>query len=125
MTAISQKVIQDLGLESTNEIENHTANGTRLAKVYLVNLYLPNAVAFSGLNVVDGDFHGCDVLIGMDIIGRGDFALTHKHGSTWMTFQDPPSHATDYVAEIDIENGKKGFRRPSSKKKAPRRKKRK
>ena len=46
-SAISKKVIRDLGLSHIDEVENHTANGTRKAKVYLVNIYLPNKVAFS------------------------------------------------------------------------------
>ena len=123
-SAISKKVIQDLGLSHIDEVDNHTANGTRKAKVYLVNIYLPNKVAFPALRVVDGDFHGCDVLVGMDIIGSGDLAITHKFGKTWMTFQMPPSHDTDYVVEIDIENGKKGFRKHPGKKRQSRPRKR-
>ena len=122
-SAISKKVIRDLGLSHIDEVENHTANGTRKAKVYLVNIYLPNKVAFSALRVVDGDFHGCDVLVGMDIIGQGDLAITHKFEKTWMTFQIPPSHNTDYVVEIDITNGKRGFRQPPGKKKQHKRRK--
>ena len=106
-----------LGLFATNEIDNHTANGVRKAKIYLANLYLLNGVAVPVMEVIDADIHGCDVLVGMDIIGLGDLAITHKHGRTWMTFQIPPSHETDYVLEVDIENGKKGFRQPRKRRK--------
>lgn len=115
-SAISKEVVADLGLQPIDRRQTHTANGTRIADVYLVNVYLPNRVAFSGVRVSDADIHGCDVLVGMDIIGSGDFAVTHRHGKTWMTFQVPSTHATDYVHEIDVENGKKGFRKKPSKK---------
>lgn len=114
-SAISKTVVNDLGLQPIDKQTTHTANGTRMADVYLVNIYLPNGVAFSGLRVTDADIRGCDVLVGMDIIGSGDFAVTHRHGNTVMTFQVPSTHATDYVHEIDVENGKKGFRQPPKK----------
>lgn len=111
-SVITQKVIAAIGLTSIDEIDNYTANGVRKAGEYLVNIYLPNNVAFSGIRVIDGDIYGTDTLIGMDIINKGDLAITHKFNKTWMTFQVPSSHNIDFVDEINIEKGKKGFRKP-------------
>ena len=108
--AITQKVIDALRIQKIDEVDNYTANGMRTAGVYLVNVYLPNNVAFSGVRVIDGDIYGTDVLIGMDIISRGDLAVTHRFGATWMTFQMPSTHNFDFVDEINIQRGKKGFR---------------
>ena len=111
-TAITQKVIDTLGIQKIDEVDNYTANGMRTADVYLVNVYLPNNVAFSGIRVIDGDIYGTDALIGMDIIGQGDFAVAHRFEKTWMTFQIPSTHDIDFVDEINIGMGKKGFRQP-------------
>ena len=86
LTAITQQVIDTLGIQKIDEVDNYTANGRRTAGVYLVNVYLPNNVAFFRIRVIDGDIYGTDALIGMDIIGQGDFAVTHRFKKTWMTF---------------------------------------
>ena len=102
-TVITEKVIKKLGIEKMDETDNYTANGVRKAGIYLVNIYLPHRVAVSGVRVIDGDIFGTDVLIGMDIISQGDFAVTNRDGETWMTFQIPSSHRFDFVKEIETE----------------------
>ena len=96
-SVIALSVIKSLGLTKINEIDNQTANGMRIASVYLVNIYLPNKVAIFGIEVIDGDIHGADALIGMDIIGLGDFSITHKSNKTTLSFQIPSSHDIDFV----------------------------
>ncbi len=39
------------------------------------------------------------MLIGMDIIGAGDFAVTNKDGKTVMTYRYPSSKCIDFVTE--------------------------
>jgi len=43
---------------------------------------------------------GIDVLIGMDILGLGDFAVTHQDGKTVFSFCVPSRKHIDFVAEI-------------------------
>jgi hypothetical protein len=43
---------------------------------------------------------GIDVLIGMDIIGSGDFSVTHHNGKTTFSFCCPSLREIDFVAEI-------------------------
>ncbi len=100
-SVIASRVIERLGLTSIDEIDTYTANGVRKSNVYLVNIYLPNGVAFAGFRVIDGDIHGLDMLIGMDIIGFGDFSITHKNNATTLSFQIPSSHDIDFVKEIE------------------------
>ena len=40
-----------------------------------------------------------DVLIGMDIISRGDFAITHPGGRTKFSFRVPSQADIDFVEE--------------------------
>ena len=65
--------------------------------LYMVNIRLPNQVTMENVPVSRGGFSGGDVLIGMDIIGQGDFAITHPDGKTKFTFQIPPQADIDFV----------------------------
>lgn len=101
--------------------EVETANGKRMSNQYFVNIYLPNRVALSQISVIDGDMKGCGILIGMDIIGFGDFAITHPKGKTQMSFCDPSSRDIDFVKEINVARVKGGVRKPKKRKRRKRR----
>ena len=45
---------------------------------------------------------GIDVLIGMDILGLGDFAVTHHDGKTVFSFCVPSRRHIDFVSEVKI-----------------------
>ena len=47
----------------------------------------------------------CDVLIGMDIITLGDFAVTNRDGITVMSFRTPAQGRIDYVKHINQVQG--------------------
>lgn len=51
-------------------------------------MILPAGHRVSGLKVSTGNLLVCDMLIGMDVIGRGDFLLTNK-GATEFAFRIP------------------------------------
>lgn len=100
-TVISSKVANDLGLKPTGKTICHTAGGQRTVNTYLVNIYLPNKVAFSALRVTEANISAPhDALIGMDIISKGDLAITNKDGVTWMSYQLPSNERIDFVSEI-------------------------
>ncbi|MFM9838938.1 MAG: aspartyl protease family protein [Cyclobacteriaceae bacterium] len=82
--------------------------GTVAKNVYLVDIHLPNNVKIPNLSVTEIDnpqdekgniIDNFGVLIGMDIICRGDFSLTNFEGKTIMSFRMPSSHKVDYVEE--------------------------
>ena len=50
---------------------------------------------------------GTEVLIGMDIISLGDFAVTNLNNKTWFTFRMPSVARLDFVKEIRKESSKK------------------
>lgn len=52
-----------------------------------------------GVPVLRGGYSGADVLIGMDIINAGDFAITHKNGNSKFTFRVPSIADIDFVEE--------------------------
>lgn len=73
------------------------AGGPGKAGVYKINVLLPNNIEFPALKVLDGDLYGFDMLIGMDIISQGDFAVTHSDGKTTFTFRIPSIEKLDFV----------------------------
>ena len=99
---VSKKVVEVCGLEPEDFIkEAHHAYGTtENVPVFYVNFLLPNRVRFEGIPVIQlGSVVGADVLIGMDIIGTGDFAVTNIDGKTKFSFRFPSSADIDFVAE--------------------------
>ena len=93
----------------------HTAGGERTAEVFVVNLLLPNGVHFTQCMVTGGEIApSSDVLIGMDIITTGDFAITNGNGLTVMTFCCPSRRRFDFVKEHNdaMQAGAKSLNRP-------------
>jgi hypothetical protein len=90
-SVISKKVVEVCGLKPVGMVEVHTAGGICNSEVYLVSVALPNEVCFSVVRATKAAFlsPGLDVLIGMDIITQGDFALTHFQGKTCFSFRVP------------------------------------
>lgn len=95
-SVVTNKVVTQLGLKSIDRTVNHTVGGTKATDVYLANVRLPNQVVIPVLRVVEGEIFEADVLIGMDVIGLGDFAVTNKSNDTWMTFCLPATRRLDF-----------------------------
>jgi len=90
-----------LGLIPTGMTILKHGGGQSKAKTYLVNLYLPNKVGVFGVPVsecekVEENF---GVIIGMDIIIRGDFSITNVNNCTCMSYRIPSMTTIDYVEE--------------------------
>ncbi len=68
---------------------------------------LHNKLRVKDVRVTEGRLNGFGLLIGMDIINLGDFALTHKNQQTVFSFQIPPTHEYDFVNQIDQGVGQK------------------
>ncbi len=98
-TVISQKVINECGLKPIGIAEVNTANKKRLSSVYFASIFLPNYVYFPQLRVIEGTISEGDVLIGMDIITRGDFAVTNSDGRTTFSYRWPSAKRIDFVEE--------------------------
>lgn len=105
-SVISPNVAGELGLQPTGQTRVHTAGGEDIQNTYLVNLTLPMGFIFPNLVVTEGKLAGVDVLIGMDIIGLGDLAITNYKGETVMTFRIPSMEEFDFVPQADKFNAK-------------------
>lgn len=100
-SVITQKVVNELKLRPTGMTKAFHAQGEGFVNTYLVNILLPNSVGFHSLQVTEGTLNGFDVLIGMDIISKGDLSLCNSNGKTTFSFQFPPEHKIDFVEEIN------------------------
>ncbi|MBI4088661.1 aspartyl protease family protein [Candidatus Kaiserbacteria bacterium] len=98
-TVVTKQVAEKLGLKPIGITEVFHAQGKGLTNEYLVNVALPNGVVVPGVRVTEGILAGCDVLIGMDIIAMGDFAVTNanSHGGTTLSFCIPSVVEIDFV----------------------------
>lgn len=99
-SVISSRVVAVCGLESAGVQTVSYANGTTAdVEVFLVNIRLPSDVAFSELRVTLGGLVNADMLIGMDIINQGDFAVTNSSNGTKFSFRIPSQADIDFVEE--------------------------
>lgn len=98
-SVISQKVVNECGLIPTGMALVQSATGSSQCETFLVSVFLPNKVVFPFIRATKGVLAGCDVLIGMDIISEGDFAITQNEGKTTFSFRIPSMKKIDFVEE--------------------------
>ena len=88
---ISKSLAESLRLTPCRRINSHSTNGVTRKPMYNIAIMLPNGAGLPKLSVVEGDFEGHDIIIGMDIITLHDFALTHnKVGELIFSVVFPP-----------------------------------
>lgn len=125
-SVISQGVVDACGLQSVGTRDVYHVKGvSRNTPVFLVNILLPNSVGCAGIPVTLGDMKGFDVLIGMDIILRGDFAVTNRDGKTKMSFSIPSQEDIDFSVRDKRANvvGKQSLPSQSAREKGRRKRK--
>jgi predicted aspartyl protease len=100
-SAVSPRVVADLQLPSIGARNVGVGGGTLTTTAHLVNIGLPNKVMFGMASVAKMVLGDCDVAIGMDILGTGDFAVTHHDGKTTFSFCCPSLREIDFTLEIN------------------------
>lgn len=102
-TVISTTIVNDYQLKPIDVAKVHHAGGTSLCNVYWISLKLPNDVIIPTISVTEGGFEEeeYNILIGMDIIRLGDFAVTNKHNKTVFSFRYPSIECIDFVASAN------------------------
>ena len=98
-SVISARVVAACGLKPVGMSQVENANATHVCPVYLVNIMLPNATGFVAHRVTQQNLGKVDALIGMDIIGGGDFAVTCQGGKTVFSFRYPSAKCIDFVKD--------------------------
>ena len=106
MCAISQRVVDACSLPQSGVTRVSYANVAEAEEVptFVVNLLLPNQVGIRGVSAslsdpgVDG---GLDVLIGMNVMSLGDYAISNYEGETKFSFRVPSQAHFDFVQDFD------------------------
>lgn len=109
-SVITPATVAALGLSPAGLTGIHTAGGHSERMTYMVNFILPNKVGVVGVQVSECDASNNDLfgaLIGMDIIGMGDFSITNMNGLTVMSFRTPSVATIDYVAEAGARKSRR------------------
>lgn len=112
-SAITKKVASDLGLQPTGLVEVRYGSGKAVTKTYLVNIGLPNGLMVGQVRVTEAQGIADDdvsddkqphLLIGMDIIGMGDFAVTNANRCTALSFRVPSTREIDFIPDAEDYN---------------------
>lgn len=107
-TCVSSELITELELVSIGQIETGTANGKTEVDIYVVDLSLCDGrVVFPKHKVISANLTeqpGVEMLIGMDVLSCGDFAITHKDGKTMASFRIPSMISIDFVPNANNSN---------------------
>lgn len=96
---ITQKIVNDLNLKPVGMTRVTTASHVVDAEVFFVSILLPNKMWIPNVRVTKGNIAGHDMLIGMDIIGLGDFAISHHNGRTTFSFRMPSIDEIDFTQQ--------------------------
>ena len=118
-TAIAMEVAGDMDLIPVGMCNVQTPSGNKTFPTYCVDLILPNHVVIKDVQVVGSEIgkQGLGLLVGMDIIALGDFAVSNHSGKTQFTFRVPSCSDASF-----IDNARDGFKGiPIAKPKTPER----
>ncbi|MDR2052347.1 MAG: retroviral-like aspartic protease family protein [Treponema sp.] len=104
-SVITRETAGELDLTPVDQVMISGVNSEGMADVALVHIILPNNVLVTNKRVTIADIKGADMLIGMDIIGRGDFLVCNSGGKTSFSFVVPPfDDRPDWVEKSDSLN---------------------
>lgn len=107
-TVISNRVAKEMNLVPIGMVTVSTANGMTETYKYIISLVLPNKLKIEDIEVTSGNLgEGVDLLIGMDIISLGDFAITNVNNKTVFSFRFPSCKTVDYCKEASTLKLKK------------------
>ncbi len=103
-TSIHLNFVQELGLVPIGKTSVYGVHGSREVNKFLISILLPSGVGWTAIRATGLNFAGGDLLIGMDIISQGDFALTNFGGKTTLSFRIPSQETIDFGKPIKKEH---------------------
>jgi hypothetical protein len=90
---ISQNLADSLGLTSIASLDLVSAHGSKPSDVYILDILMPDGILVKNVIAAEIIPSGAfDMIIGMNIISLGDFAISNENGKTVMSFRLPSSN---------------------------------
>jgi hypothetical protein len=104
-SVITKSIAQKLGLIPISVAKVRGVHGVQDVNVYFANITLNNKNISISTFVTEceelSEDNSVGMLIGMNIITRGDFAVTNYLGNTTMSFRVPSLQKIDFVTDIN------------------------
>ena len=100
-SSINVKYAEEMGLIPVSYANISTANGPCVVPVYYINIKFNDNFSINGIAVTGTDLVDIDMLLGMDIINRGQFTISNNSEGTTISFLSPSDTTTDYVEEMN------------------------
>lgn len=88
---IDKKLAGELDFISMRKTNVGTAGGVVPSNVHTVNIVMPGDIRFDNEEIVESDA-GISFVIGLNVLIKGDFMLSHLDGKTIFSFRMPPSN---------------------------------
>lgn len=101
-TCISEALVHQLGLAPDDIMDLKMADSSiHQSNVYSVQITMGKFI-IPFIRVCDLPMinTGHDVIIGMDVMNRGDLSITNYQGKTILSFREPSLNKIDYVEEL-------------------------
>lgn len=95
---ISYDLVKRLNLKPIGAMPIATPSGTAIYNKYMIDIGLPNNIELKDVTVCESEIGAqkLDLIIGMNIINKGDFAISNYNNETKFSFRIPTS------ADIDL-----------------------
>lgn len=91
-TCISNRLVEEMKLPVIGMRKTQCASGVQTVTCHIIDIIMPHKIMLTGVPVLA--FAGSiyfDILIGMDLITLGDFAITNAKGNTCFSYRTPPN----------------------------------
>jgi predicted aspartyl protease len=88
---ISETIAKKLKLPNIAEVQMKHANGIAIVNTHMLSLMLPNNILFKDIRAMScKPVHSFDMIVGMNIISKGDMSLIHNKTGIKFSFRYPP-----------------------------------
>lgn len=107
---INRKIAKEMRFTKVGITKTHTAGGVIQSGIHTVNIILPENIRFDDEEILEMTDMGIDFVIGLNILKKGDFMLSHLNDELIFSFRIPPvndgnAYRTD--TEMKVSLGRK------------------
>jgi len=88
---ISETVAKKLKIPNIAEVQMKHADGISIVNTHMLSLMLPNNILFKDIRAMScKPIHSFDMIIGMNVISKGNMSIVHNKTVIRFSFKYPP-----------------------------------